>query len=364
MGSADTQLPSDMLAVQAIAYSQPPKVNRVPVPSVGQLGGQDILLKTAVASLCHTDLMVLDGVFQSKLPITMSHEGTGIVVAVGNQVSDFKVGDRVMTGIKVHACGKCINCNPQNGEDWNQYCWESEGAVGLMACDGAFAEYHIADSKESSHVPDSIPFAIAAPLACAGVTVYRAVLTSQVKEGGLLAIVGAGGGLGHFGIQFARARGIKVIAIEARDEALEICRKLGAEHVLDVREGKAEVVKKVHALTEGQGVEAVVNVSDHPTSAALSAAITRTHGTVIQAAQPTEVCVPFQDIVLRDVTIKGTMLGGRGVAQEMLEVVARHNIKAETQVFHGLEEVPNMVELSRAGKLKGKAICIVDSNLR
>lgn len=308
--------------------------------------------------------MVIDGVFESKLPITMSHEGTGLVVAVGSQVSDFKIGDRVMTGIKVHACGKCINCKPPDGQDWNQYCWEAEGAVGIMACDGAFAEFHVADSKESSLVPDAIPFTIAAPLACAGITVYRAILTSQVKKGGMLAIVGAGGGLGHFGIQFARARGIRVIAIEARDEGLEICRKLGAEHVLDVRDGKAEMVKKVHALTEGQGVEAVVNVSDHPTSAALSAAITRTHGMVVQAAQPTEVCVPFQDIVLRDVTIKGTMAGGRGLAQEMLQVVADHNIQAETQVFHGLEEVPKMVELSRAGNLKGKAICIVDASLR
>jgi propanol-preferring alcohol dehydrogenase len=330
---------------------------------VSKLGEQDILLKTAVASLCHTDLMVLDGVFHTRLPITMSHEGTGVVVAVGTQVSDFKVGDRVMTGIKVHACGKCINCNPPNGEDWNQYCFQSEGAVGIMS-DGAFAEFHVADSKESSRIPDSVPFTTAAPLACAGVTVYRAVLTSEVKEGEMLAIVGAGGGLGHFGIQFARARGIKVIAIEARDEGLEICRKFGAEHVLDVREGKAEIVKKVQALTSGQGVKAVVNVSDHPTSAALSAAITRTHGTVIQAAQPVEVCVPFQDIVLRDITIKGTMFGGRELSQEMLQVVAKHNIRAETQVFTGLEEVPKMVELARAGNLKGKAVCVVDVSLK
>jgi len=323
---------------------------------------QDLLLKTAVASLCHTDLMILDGVFQTKLPITMSHEGTGVVVAVGSQVSNFKVGDRVMTGIKLHACGKCIECDPPHGEDWNQYCFRSEGAVGIMS-DGGFAEYHIADSKESSLIPDSVPFTTAAPLACAGVTVYRAVLTSQVKEGGLLAIVGAGGGLGHLGIQFARARGIQVIAIDARDEGLEICRKLGAEHVFDAREGKAEIVKKVQALTNGRGVEAVVNVSDHPTSAALSAAMTRNHGTVVQAAQPVEVSVPFQDIVLRDVTIQGTMLGGRKLAQEMLQVVAKHNIRAETQIFHGLEEVPKMVELARAGNLRGKAVCVVDASL-
>lgn len=306
--------------------------------------------------------MVLGGVFGSSLPITMSHEGTGVVVAKGNAVENFNLGDRVMTGIKLHACGKCINCTTPPDKNWSQYCFESDGATGIKS-DGAFAEYHVADSKESCLIPDAVSFATAAPLACAGLTVYRAVVVSAVKAGGWLSIVGAGGGLGHFGVQFAKAKGIQVIAVDARDDGLEVARKAGADHVLDAREGKAKVVNRVQSLTGGLGVEATINVSDHPSTAALSVAITRMHGTVIQAAQPQEITVPFQDVVLRDVTIKGTMYGDRETAQEMLDVVAKHDIKAETQVFDGLAEVPKMVELLEKGTVKGKAVCVVDRTL-
>ena len=161
-------------------------------------------------------------------------------------------------------------------------------------------------------------------------------------------------------MQFAKAIGLNVIAIDARDDGLEIAKKNRADHVLDAREAKDEVVKKVQALTNGKGVDTTVNVSDHPSTAALSAAITRAHGVVVQAAQPPEFTVPFQEIVLRDITIKGTMHGAKDLSEEMLQVVAKHGIKAETQIFEGLQEVPKMFELLEEGKVKGKAVCVVD----
>ncbi|KIW11020.1 hypothetical protein PV08_10319 [Exophiala spinifera] len=363
MASSPQDIPSEMLAVQVVKYNAPLAIHKVPTPSVSKIGPYDLILRTAVASLCHTDLMVLGGVFGSPLPITMSHEGTGVVVAKGSAVAaEFQLGDRVMTGIKLHACGRCINCTAPADRHWSQYCFDSDGATGIKS-DGAFAEYHVADSRESCVIPDAVSFATAAPLACAGLTVYRAVVASGVAAGGWLAIVGAGGGLGHFGVQFAKAKGINVVAVDARDDGLEIARRAGADHVLDARGGKAQLADKVRSLTGGLGVEATINVSDHPSTAALSVAITRMHGTVVQAAQPEEIAVPFQDVVLRDVTIKGTMYGDRDTAQEMLAVVARHDIKAETQAFDGLAEVPTMVDLLERGAVNGKAICVVDRTL-
>ncbi|KAI1625585.1 alcohol dehydrogenase [Exophiala viscosa] len=362
MADPALDIPSEMLAVQVVRYNKPLAIHKIPTPSVSKLGPYDLLLRTAVASLCHTDLMVHAGIFPGPLPLTMSHEGTGVVVAKGDAVKDYQLGDRVLSGLPFHQCGKCEHCNPSDGQDWAQYCQAAEGATGIKS-DGAFAEYHVVDARASCKIPDNVSFVTAAPLACAGVTVYRAILVSGVKEGGWMALVGAGGGLGHFGIQFAKAKGINVIAIEAREEGLEVAKKAGAEHLLDAREGKDKIVEKVQALTGGKGVEATVNVSDHSSTAALSAAITRMHGTVVQAAQPQEVSVPFMDIVLRDITIKGTMLGGRGVTQEMLEVASKHGVTAETQVFYGLEEVPKMIELSESGRLKGKAVCVVDKKI-
>ncbi|RYP44980.1 hypothetical protein DL768_008617 [Monosporascus sp. mg162] len=362
MVNSGASIPSEMLAVQLTKYQTAPVVHKIPTPQPSSLGPHDLLLRTAVASLCHTDLMVQDGVFQSALPITMSHEGTGVVAATGSSVTAFKPGDRVVSGLVQNTCGQCESCDAPAGQDWKQYCVAPGGVIGIRS-DGAFAQYHVADSRMSCHVPDGVSLLTAAPLACAGVSVYRAVRMARVQPGCYLAIVGAGGGLGHFGVQFAKARGLTVIAIDARDGGLELARQVGADHVLDARAGKEQVVAQVHALTGGRGVDAVVNVSDHPTTTALSAAITRQHGTVILVAQPEEVTLPFQDIVLRDVTIKGSALGGPAMIREMLDTVATHKVRAEMQVFDGLGEVPRMLELSRAGKIKGKAVCVVDNDL-
>jgi D-arabinose 1-dehydrogenase-like Zn-dependent alcohol dehydrogenase len=327
------------------------------VPTPTALKEHEILLKTVVASLCHTDAMVVDGKFPTKLPCTASHEGTGVVAAVGSQVSNFKVGDRVMSGLPRNPCGKCYNC--RGPDDWHQYCTDIEGHIGVFI-DGAFAEYHIVDSRNSCHIPDKVSFASAAPLACAGCTVYRAIIVSEVQAGEWIAIVGAGGGLGHLGIQFALAKGINVVAIDARDEALALCEKAGAKHVLDARHGKNKLVDQVQALTDGLGVHAAVNVSEHETAADTACAVTRMHGSMVQVAQPDRVSVAFQELIFRDIRIKGTLIAGQQYSQQMLDDVAKHDIKVETNLFYGLEEVPKMVELAHSGKMKGKAVCVVD----
>ena len=119
-------------------------------------------------------------------------------------------------------------------------------------------------------------------------------------------------------------------------------------------------MKEVQALTEGLGVEAAINTSERETAAPLSCAITRIHGRIVQVAQPDMVCVPFPELIFRDIRIVGTMISGQEQAQDMLNLVAENKIQVETNVFHGLKEVPRMVDLSHSGKMKGKAICVVD----
>lgn len=203
----------------------------------------------------------------------------------------------------------------------------------------AFADYHVSDSRTSCHVPDAVSLADAAPLACAGVTIYRAIIVAEAKKGDWLALVGAGGGLGHLGIQMAKAKGIKVIAIDARDEALELCKTAGAEHVFDARKGKDEVVKQVQELTGGPGADATINVSEHETAAPLACAITKMHGNMIQISQPAIVNIPFAELVFRDVRVKGSLVAGQEQSQDMLNLCAEAGIKVETNLFHGLKEV-------------------------
>jgi alcohol dehydrogenase, propanol-preferring len=270
--------------------------------------------------------MVIAGKFPTKLPCTASHEGTGTVVAVGSEVKNFKIGDRVMAGLPKNPCGKCFNCNGPN--DWQPFCEHIEGHIGVFV-DGAFAEYLVVDSRVSAHVPDSMSFKSAAPLACAGCTIYRAIIVSEVKKGGWLAIVGSGGGLGHLGLQMAKAKGINVIGIDARDEGIELSKKVGCEHIFDARKGKEAIVKEIQALTGGLGVEAAINTSEHETAAPLSCAITRMHGRMVQVAQPDMVCIPFPELIFRDIRIVGTLISGQQQAQDMLNLVAEHKIHVD-----------------------------------
>ena len=340
-----------------LQFNKPYTIHKVPTPQ--ELKPHEMLLKVAVASLCHTDGMVVAGKFPTKLPCTASHEGTGVVVALGSEAekSSFKKGDRVMAGLPINPCGNCRQCNGPN--DWHQFCENIDGHIGVII-NGAFAEYLVVDSRNSCHVPDNLSMKSAAPLACAGCTIWRAIIVSEVKKGGWLAITGAGGGLGHLGIQMAIAMGINVIAIDARDEGLELCKKAGAKHVFDARKGKEELVKQVQGLTDGLGAEATVNVSDHDTAAAFSCAVTRIHGRMVQVAQPDEVKIPFVELIFRDIRIVGSLIAGAQQSQEMLNFCTENKIAVETNVFHGLEEVPKMVELSHSGKMKGKAVVVVD----
>lgn len=187
---------------------------------------------------------------------------------------------------------------------------------------------------------------------------------------------GLGRGLGHLGVQFARAMGMRVVGVDARDEGLELTRRYGAEVVVDSRQGEEEIVREVHRVTNGEGVAATVNVSEAATAAAMSCKITRMHGTVVQIAQvgvwglvvwsetnalqPENVVIPFQEIIFRDIRIRGSLICSPKEAQDMLQVVAEHNISVNTNAFNGLGEMEKLIELAESGKMKGKGIVIID----
>lgn len=218
----------------------------------------------------------------TTLPCTASHEGTGYVVATGSAISDFEKGDRVMSGLPRNRCGHCPDC--LGDENYRQYCPNISGHVGVTLA-GAFAEYHVVDGRESCIIPDDVSFETAAPLACAGCTVFRGILQAELKKGETIALVGAGGGLGHLGCQFAKALGLIVVGIDARDEGLALAKASGADVLIDARQEKEKVVEQVKDVTNGMGVDATLTLSDSEGAAALACAVTKMHGTMIQIAQ-------------------------------------------------------------------------------
>ncbi|KAL1304982.1 hypothetical protein AAFC00_003887 [Neodothiora populina] len=349
-------IPKTMKAIQVVEYDKPYSINQVPVPT--DLAPLDILVKIGVASNCHTDSMVSVGVFKTKLPCTASHEGAGTVVAVGSDVQPpFGIGTRVMCGLPYHPCGKCDDCT--GPEKFRQYCTHIEGHSGVHR-DGFFAEYALVDSRTTAILPDQVTLESAAPLACAGRTIWAGVLMPELQEGQWLALVGSGGGLGHLGIQFAKALGLKVIGVDARDQGLALSREAGADIVLDARKGQEAVVEEIHKVTHGRGADSTIVLSDAEDAAGLACAITAMHRTVVQIAQPDKVVIPFAELIFRDVKIKGSLLCSPAQDKSMLECVAEHGIKVTTNPFHGLDQIGKLTELVHSGKIKGKAIIIVD----
>lgn len=302
--------------------------------------------------------MVSSGLMGTSLPCTGSHEGSGTVVAIGSSVTSFSPGDRVMAGIMYHPCGTCSDClGPEN---YRQYCQFGKGYCGVTT-QGFFAEYARIDARWAVKIPDNVRFETAAPLACAGCTIYRGIILSGVKAGEWLAIVGSGGGLGHLGIQFARARGLNVVGIDARDEGLALSRKVGAQVVFDARKGVEEVVQAVREVTGGEGVNCTLNVSDADGAAALSCAVTKMHGDMIQIAQPDNVSIPFRELVFRDIRVRGSLICSAEEAREMLQVVGEHGISVKTNVFHRLDELEKLVALAHSGKMSGKGVLVMDN---
>ncbi|KAI4119201.1 MAG: hypothetical protein LQ345_000852 [Seirophora villosa] len=350
-------VPEKMLAAQVIEFNKPYKIHTIDTPTA--LSPYDLLLKTKVASLCHTDGMVSAGIMGTKLPCTASHEGCGEVVALGSSVADFRVGDRVMAGLPKHRCGHCADC--LGPEELKHYCPNIKGHVGVTL-DGAFAEYMVVDARESSRIPEGVSYETAAPLACAGTTIWGGLVRAGLKAGETVALVGAGGGLGHLGCQFAKAMGLQVVGIDARDEGLDLAKTSGAQIVIDARGGKEKVVEEVRKVTNGLGVDSALTISDAPDAAALACAITKMHGTMVQIAQPPDVSIPFAELIFRDVRVHGSLIAPRYEAQRMLDFVAENKITVKTNPFFGLQEIPNLVELAHSGKMAGKGVVIVDED--
>ncbi|KAF3759907.1 NAD(P)-binding protein [Cryphonectria parasitica EP155] len=303
--------------------------------------------------------MIQQGIFGTSLPVIASHEGAGTVVAGGASVEDWK-GSRVMCGLPFHSCGKCLDCTGPT-ESWRQYCIRVEGHCGVHR-NGFFSEYAVCDARSTTRLPNEISFLSAAPLACAGRTSWRGVEQAGLAPGQWLAIVGSGGGLGHLGVQFAKKKGLKVVGIDARDDGLEISRTMGADLVVDARKGKDAVVKQIQEAVGGTGTDATVTLSDAPSAAALGCAVTKMHGTMVQIAQPAEVVIPFQELVMRDIRVHGSVVSSPQESENMVHFIAENGVSVKTNVFDGLDKIETLLEKVHSGKMQGKAVIVVDQD--
>ncbi|KAJ1026712.1 hypothetical protein NDA16_002310 [Ustilago loliicola] len=382
-GNKVSDLPKTMKALRIEEFSaDPPYVLRhdVPVPDVGP---NDVLIRIATAGYCHTDMMVARGEFAGKsrnpLPLIPSHEPTGVVVALGandatnavggkrsNDGSDksvpLKQGDRVGCITFRDYCGKCSEC--QRGTP--KYCTDQD-MVGVTA-DGAFAEYMRADYRSCVVLPESLNFDSAAPLFCAGATIYTAIVNCQLKPGQTLAIIGAGA-LGHLGVQLAKCLGYKVWLFDARDAPLEMCKSFPYPPDKTVNSGKidahddAAVEKLVTEELDGNRADATIMATDVIPAYEFGLAITKNHGLFMVVGQPNDpIPIYYNHLIFRDITVKGSLLGDPKTTQEMCELVAKHKIEVKT-IAYPLEDVDKMRADYAKPENQGKMVICVNADL-
>ena len=162
-------------------------------------------------------------------------------------------------------------------------------------------------------------------------------------------------------MQFAKALGLKVVGIDARDEGLALTEEYGADLVVDARKGKEANVKEIQDATPGNlGVDASVTLADVESAAGLACAVTRMHGIMIQIAQPDEVKIPFAELIFRDIKIHGSLISSAEESKSMLDCIAEHGITVKTNQFQGLDKIGELVEMVHGGKIQGKAVIVVD----
>jgi propanol-preferring alcohol dehydrogenase len=306
----------------------------IPSPKAGQ-----ILVKTEACGVCHTDLHAMHGDWPLKptLPFIPGHEAIGLVAAVGSGVTILKEGDRVGVPWLYSACGHCEYCLAA----WETVCPQAQ--FGGYTKNGGFAEYLLADPDYVAHVPAGLAATEAAPLICAGITTYKGIKQAGVKPGEWIAISGAGG-LGHLAIQYAKAMGLFVCAIDIDDGKLAHAKRLGADLVANAKAGDPAVTVKKET---GGGAHGVLITAPSLIAFKQGVGMTRKLGTcVLVGLPPGEFPVPLFDVVANCITIRGSFVGSRLDMAEALAFAVEGKVKAdiELQPLSSINEIFDRLE--------------------
>lgn len=309
-------------------------------------GPNQALVKLLASGICHTDLHAAKGDWPVKPepPFVPGHEGIGEIIELGEGEHDVKVGDIVGNAWLWSACGHCEFC--LTGRE--TFCPNAE--YGGYTQNGSFGEYMIVDTRYAPRIPDGIDYVKAAPILCAGVTVYKALKVSDIKPGQFLVVSGIGG-LGHIAVQYAKAMGMRVIAVDIADSKLELAKELGAEFTVNAK--NTDPGEAVQEFTDG-GSHGVLVTAVHEQAFAQALAMSRRNGTIVfNGLPPGEFPVSVFDVVFRGLTITGSLVGTRQDMEEALDFYARGLVAPKVAECR-LEDVHDVFEKLETGGVDGR----------
>ncbi|WP_040562202.1 alcohol dehydrogenase AdhP [Kineosphaera limosa] len=325
-------------------FGTPLSVSEVPVPEPGP--GQ-VLVKLLTTGVCHTDLHAAEGDWPVKpsTPFIPGHEGVGEVVALGEGVTTLTEGDLVGNAWLWSACGQCEYC----GTGWETLCTEQQN--GGYAVDGSFGQYMLVDERFAARIAKGSDPVEVAPVLCAGVTVYKGLKVSEVRPGQWMVISGIGG-LGHVAVQYAIAMGMRVAAVDVSDEKLALAESYGAEVLVNAR--NVDPVKAIQKATGG--AHGVLVTAVHPDAFGQAIGMARRGGTIVfNGLPPGDFPAPIFDVVLKGLTIRGSIVGTRQDMVEALDFYNRGLIKPKCTVRQ-LEEINEVFDEMHRGAIDGRVV--------
>lgn len=334
-----------MKAAVVHAFGQPLQIEQVPVPDPGP---GEVIVKIRACGLCHTDLHAADGDWpvKPKLPFIPGHEGVGYVAALGAGVTSLREGDTVGVPWLNSACGRCSHCVT----GWETLC-ESQRNTGYSV-DGGYAEYVLAPAAFASPIPPNSDLIAMAPILCAGVTTYKGLKETEARPGEWVAISGIGG-LGHVAVQYAKAMGLHVVAIDVEEPKLALARRLGADVAVNGTD-KDAVQQVVQATSGGAHGVLVTAVSTGAFGQALGLA--RRRGTIsLVGLPPGDFPLPIFPVVLKRLTVRGSIVGTRQDLAEAIQFAAEGKVKANVTT-EPLENINLVFERLERGEVEGRVV--------
>ncbi|GAE34333.1 alcohol dehydrogenase AdhP [Halalkalibacter akibai] len=333
-----------MKAAVVNQHKQKLEIKEMQIPTINR---GEVLVKIEACGVCHTDLHAAHGDWpvKPKLPLIPGHEGVGIVTEIGEDVTNIKVGDRVGIPWLYSACGECEYC--LTGRE--TLCHDQEN--GGYSVDGGYAEYCKAPANYVAKIPENVDPVEIAPILCAGVTTYKALKVSEAKPGDWVAIYGIGG-LGHVALQYAKAMGFNVIAVDIQDDKLELAKQLGADHTINGLNTDPGL-----AITEFVGgVQAAISVAVTKKAFEQAYQSVKRGGTLVVVGLPhDDLPIPIFDTVLNGVTVRGSIVGTRKDMQEALEFAAQGKVKTNIETAP-LDSINEVFERMEQGKINGRIV--------
>lgn len=301
-------------------------------------GPNQVVIKIHASGLCYTDVHLTHGIIPIQFPHVLGHEPVGEIIEIGPGVISRTVGDRVGVGWVQKGCGRCEWCLRGKKE----LCQNAiSTGIGLH---GGHAEYMLAYGDATMLIPDALSYEQAAPIFCAGYTVWSGLRLADPKPHERVAVVGIGG-LGHLALQYSKASGFETIAVTQSKDKEKMIRELGAD----------EVVESGEKLMAAGGADVLLATSNSWTATAEAAKGMRPDGRIILMGVGNEPLNYTPDLMFRRVRLIGSMQNGVEYLYEALDYAAKGKVKVVAETYK-LDDIGKAYDRVAEGKVRFRAV--------